>query len=112
MFFLEKFNELTGRKFKILDNKTNNQIKNLLANGYTLEDWATSVTNASKDKYITGGNDSGKYYLTPEFISRPQKFEQYLGQVTPKAKQKYEGLNNNQIILEKMKEELANKKKF
>lgn len=76
--FLSSFQRLTGRKFKILTSKTKAQLDSLVANGYTISDWEKAISAALKDKFLTGDNDKGKNYLTPEYISRPNKFEDYL----------------------------------
>jgi len=76
--FLEKFNEITGKHFRKLDKKTTAQINELIKEKYSLEDWSAVIKIAMKDKYITGDNPGGVYYLTPEFISRSNKFEKYM----------------------------------
>lgn len=76
--YLDIFNEVMNKSNRILDKKTIKQLKDLKEAGYTLEDWRNACIGASKDKFITGQNDNQKNYATPEFISRPTKFEQYL----------------------------------
>lgn len=73
--FLNLFNKVTGRQFKILDNKTLRQLKTLLTNGYTLADIETSIKRAMEDKF----HKEEKYrHLTPEFITRIDKFQKFL----------------------------------
>jgi len=76
--YLDIFNEVMKKSNRILDKKTIKQLKDLKEAGYTVEDWRNACIGASKDKFITGQNDNQKNYATPEFISRPTKFEQYL----------------------------------
>lgn len=70
--YLEVFNTTTKRKFRIIDSKSARQIKRLVQEGYTIEDWRNTILKALKDNFIVDNN-----YLTPEFISRPDKFEKY-----------------------------------
>jgi hypothetical protein len=75
--FLEDFNRITGRGFKLIAGKTLRQF-NSLSKVASKEDICTAILNASKDDRLTGKSSSGKNYLTPEYITRPDKFELYL----------------------------------
>ena len=108
--FLNSFNERTGRKYKIIDNKTQRQIDLLIKNGYTIDDWNNAITEALKDKYITGSNDNHKYYLTPEFLSRPAKFESYM--VTKPIKEPIKEMSEMQWNIEQVKKQILANKKF
>ena len=76
------FNKKTGKKTRIVNDKAKRQIKARLKNGYTKEDIAKVISNASQDKHHI---DSGYKYLTLELISRPEKFDMFLTmEVEPK----------------------------
>jgi len=72
--FLEKFNILLNRKFKVLDKKTTGQLNARLKEGFTIEDILKATENCSKDKY----HIENPQYLTPEFITRTDKLQKYL----------------------------------
>lgn len=72
--FLKLFNNTTGRKFTILDKKTNSQINARLKEGYTVSDFETAIKNCSTDKY----HIENPQYLTPEFITRSDKLQKFL----------------------------------
>ena len=71
--FLNSFNQITGKNFKDLDRTTRIQITSLL-NYYTQEEIKIAIKNCVKDKY----HKNNPRYLTPEFITRPDKFNIYL----------------------------------
>lgn len=75
--FIDWFNEFTKSKYGYTDKKAKRQLKYLLENGATIEDVRKAVSGADNDKFLTGDNDKGKKYLTPEFITRTDKYEKY-----------------------------------
>ncbi len=79
--FLISFNNTTSRKFKILDDKSKRQLNARLKEGFTVDDIIKATINCSKDQYHL----DNPQYLTPEFITRPDKLQKYLNatQVKP-----------------------------
>lgn len=71
---VEQFNEITGKKTRVVNTKTKRQFKDRLKEGYTKEDFVNAITNCSKDPFQ---KDNGLKYLTLEFISRADKLEKY-----------------------------------
>jgi len=78
-WFLKTFNRLTkkgeGRGHRMIDTKTRENIIKLLKAGYKKTDFEDAIKNAHENEYHVS---TGHTYLTPEFICRPVKFEQYL----------------------------------
>jgi uncharacterized phage protein (TIGR02220 family) len=75
--FINKFNELTGKNFKGGD-KERGALNARLKEGFTTKDIGTAILKASQDSYLCGENDAGRWYLTPEFILRKDKLEQWV----------------------------------
>lgn len=75
--FINWFNEATGKKYR-LKPKIFSQLRTAEALGYTKEDMKTALENALSDEFIIGDNDSGKWYLTPEYFLRPQTLDKYI----------------------------------
>jgi uncharacterized phage protein (TIGR02220 family) len=73
--FLAMFNKVTGRSFKAIDTKTLRQLKTLIASGYAMSDIEKAIKNALEDKFH---KDEKYKYLTPEFITRLDKFQKFL----------------------------------
>lgn len=71
--FIALFNEITERSYKG-DTKSKSQFRARSKEGYSLDDFSKAVTNCAKSKYHT----ENPQYLTPEFITRPDKLERYL----------------------------------
>jgi len=69
-----KFNEITGKKTRIVNDKTRKQILARLKEGYSKLDLQEAIENCFKDKYHIETNHD---YLTLEFISRSDKMEKY-----------------------------------
>lgn len=84
--FLQKFNEVTKRNFKVIDDKTKRQIKAREKEGFTIDDIIRATKNAYKDEYHKENNFK---YLTPEFITRSDKLQRFLNQVD--KKQEWDG---------------------
>jgi len=80
--FIELFNKIKGEPGKPTRYRMNSKIKRQydvrLKEGYTLEDFAIAIRNCRDDKY----HKQNPHFLTPEFITRPDKLECYLN-VTP-----------------------------
>lgn len=73
--FLNLFNTTTGRTFKVVDAKTLRQLKALISSGYRKADMEKAIKNAMEDKFH---KDEKYKYLTPEFITRMDKFQKFL----------------------------------
>jgi len=67
------FNKTTGKNLRLINPKTKAQFNARLREGYTKEDIMKAIRNCSVDKY----HIENPKYLTPEFISRPDKMEKY-----------------------------------
>lgn len=67
------FNNITGRSFKGTD-KSKSQFNARLNEGFTLDDFEKAITNCFNDEW----HRQNTKYLTPEFITRSEKLQQYL----------------------------------
>lgn len=76
---LEYFNKVTNKKFKSIPDKAKKAFNARLKDGYTKNEIMQAILNCSKDEFHL----NNPKYLTPEFISRPDKFIMYLNS-TPK----------------------------
>lgn len=75
---LKFFNETTKKNFKKINDKTRRAFNARIKEGYTKVDIMKAILNCSKDQFhIENPN-----YLTPEFISRPDKLEKFLNAKT------------------------------
>ncbi len=70
---LNRFNQITGRKFKVIDDKTKRQFKARLKDGYSKHDILAAIKNCFNDPY----HKENPHFLTPEFISRSDKMQKY-----------------------------------
>jgi uncharacterized phage protein (TIGR02220 family) len=68
-----EFNNLTGKKTKVVSEKAKRQIKARLKEGYTKQDLWNAIVNCFNDPY----HKENPKYLTLEFISRSDKMEKY-----------------------------------
>lgn len=82
--FLQGFNSIVSSSYKGSD-KVYKQFEARLKEGYTLKDIAIAIRNASGDEYLMGKNEGNKRYLTPEYILRSNKLDQWLN-ATPTKK--------------------------
>lgn len=76
--YLSWFNNATGKNLRMINDKTKKNILKLLKLGYTKADLVNAVKNCLNDPY----HIDNPHYLTPEFISRHDKFEKYLNYTT------------------------------
>lgn len=72
--FLKIFNTVTGKNCRVLDKNTTARI-NTIFEEHTEAEVETVIKNAFKNEYHQSTQHT---YLTPEFICRPVKFDQYL----------------------------------
>jgi uncharacterized phage protein (TIGR02220 family) len=81
---LNFINKITGKKFRVVPDKTKAQIKLRLKEGYTKQDFANAIQNCFLDKY----HQENRRFLTLEFISRSDKMEKFATDcLKPKLKQ-------------------------
>lgn len=78
--FLNWFNTTTKKNFKVITAKVKTALNARLSDGYTKLDICKAVENCAKDPF----HIENPKYLTPEFISRPDKLEKYLN-ASPKV---------------------------
>lgn len=75
--FLDFFNEKTGKegrsKFKTINDKAKRGFLKILKAGYDKKDIARAIINCKNNDY----HKENPHHLTPEFISRMDKFEKY-----------------------------------
>lgn len=72
--FLELFNTVVCTEHRG-DTKSQAQFKARVKEGNTYEDFDKAIRNAAKDSYLMGENDGGRRYLTPEYITRSDRFD-------------------------------------
>lgn len=68
------FNRITGKKMKVMNDKAKKQFRARLRDGYSKQDIMKAIKNCFDDDF----HKANPKYLTPEFISRPDKFEKYV----------------------------------
>lgn len=67
------FNKVTGKNLKVINSKAKSQFKSRIKDGYDKKDISRAIINCYNDPF----HKENTKYLTPEFISRPDKFEKY-----------------------------------
>ena len=72
--FLKRFNDITGRKFRVLDEKTKRQLRARIKEGFAPAEIYTAIERCFADDY----HKQNPKYLTPEFITRSDKLQKYL----------------------------------
>ena len=75
--FIKEFNSIVGTSYKG-DSKSKVSLTTRLKDGYSLEEILSAVRNAKGDDYLMGKNPSKRRYLTPEYITRSDKLDQWL----------------------------------
>lgn len=68
------FNNITGKKFRVINKKARKQFLDILNEGYTKVEIKEAIINCFSSDY----HKDNPQYLTPEFISRMEKFEKYV----------------------------------
>ena len=71
---LSIFNKITGKSIRTINDKAKKQFRARLREGYSKKDIIKAITNCHNDDY----HKNNPKYLTPEFISRPDKLERYV----------------------------------
>jgi len=82
---LEFYNDITGKKAKVVSEKVKKQLRARLKEGYTKSDIITALKNAAKDQLHI---DNNYKYLTLEFITRADKLDRFLNMEDFKIKRK------------------------
>ena len=72
---LKWFNKLTGKSSRSVSDKVKKQFRARIKEGYNKSDITRAIKNCFEDDY----HKANPKYLTLEFISRPDKFEKYVG---------------------------------
>jgi len=72
--FLSKFNSITGKKVRVVNDKCKRQVRARLSEGYSKGDIIEAIKKCSNDKYHI---ETGLKYLTLEFITRADKMEMF-----------------------------------
>lgn len=72
--FVEKFNQITGKKIRVADKKFKGQLNQRLKDGFSIDEILKAVENCKKDEF----HCQNPQYLTPEFITRSDKLQKYL----------------------------------
>lgn len=68
------FNKTTSKNLRVINRKVKNQFNARIKDGYTKADIFNAILNCYNDPF----HKQNPKYLTPEFISRPDKFEKYV----------------------------------
>jgi len=93
--FIEFFNQAKGSKEKPakyrLNSKTVSMLRAREKDGYTFEDISKAIKNCKADTF----HIQNPKYLTPEFILRPDKLEQYLNAEINTAQKHFPGATTN-----------------
>ena len=71
---LDAYNKLTGKKAKVVNDKTKKQIKTRFKEGYTKDDLWDAMVNCSKDPFHI---ENGYKHFTLEFITRADKLDKF-----------------------------------
>jgi predicted transcriptional regulator len=72
--FFEEFKSITGKNLRIQDPKFKRQFSARLKDGFTLDEMVLATKNAYGSEYHTANRN----YLTPEFITRADKLQNYI----------------------------------
>jgi uncharacterized phage protein (TIGR02220 family) len=85
--FIKQFNSIVGTSYRG-DSKSKKSFSARIKD-YSIKEIIKAVENASKDKYLMGDNPNGKKYLTPEYILRENKLEEWLNSAKSSPKYVY-----------------------
>lgn len=72
--FIQIFNDFSGKKIRVFDEKAKKQFRARIKEGFTVDDFKTAIKNCKQDPF----HIENKQYLTPEFITRADKLQKYL----------------------------------
>jgi hypothetical protein len=82
--FFDEFKRITGKNLRVMDAKFKRQFNARIKEGFTVEE----MVRATRSAFGTEYHQQFRHYLTPEFITRPDKLQKYLSaeQTAPKWK--------------------------
>ena len=83
--FISMFNQIMGKNYRV-DKKSRGQFNARMKEGFTIADFETAINNIKSDKFH---KEKGYKHATPEFITRPDKFQQWLNAASVPQKKKY-----------------------
>lgn len=92
------FNKITGKKMKVINEKAKKQFRARLREGYSKQDIMKAIKNCFEDDF----HKVNPKYLTPEFISRPDKFEKYVNADSPNESTEDLALKKRKELLKSM----------
>jgi uncharacterized phage protein (TIGR02220 family) len=92
------FNKITGKKMKVINEKAKKQFRARLREGYSKQDIMKAIKNCFEDDF----HKANPKYLTPEFISRPDKFEKYVNADSPNESTEDLALKKRKELLKSM----------
>jgi hypothetical protein len=92
------FNKVTGRNFRSINPKAKKGFTEIIKKGYTKKDIINAIFNCFNSEY----HQQNRHHLTPEFISRIDKFEKYFD-VRIKKQKLPQGYFNMKLNNEQMK---------
>ena len=75
--FIDMFNEITVHKYRPIASYEH-AFKARLKDGFTFEEMRQAVQNAANHPFLRGENPGKKDYLTPEYILRPNKLQEWI----------------------------------
>ncbi len=74
---LEEFNKITSKRCRVMNDKTKQQIRDRLKEGYTWEDLVLAIKTCYYDKWHT---ENGHTFLTLEYITKLKNLDKYCGE--------------------------------
>lgn len=78
--FLKLFNDITKKKYRVLDDEARQQLKERSQEGFTLEDFRRAIINCKNDDW----HKKNTRYLTPVFITKAEKLQSFLNKTDRK----------------------------
>jgi len=71
--FVERWNKITGKQYRVLTSKAKSQIKARIKDGFSVEDIFTAAKNCAANPW---NGENGKD--SPEYVTRPSTFQEFL----------------------------------
>ena len=85
---LLQFNSITGKKMRVVCDKTKRQVNARLKEGYSKQDIVNAITNCFNDDF----HKDNTHFLTLEFISRADKMQKYSQEIKKAKPQQHDRL--------------------
>lgn len=82
---IDYFNKVVDSNHKALP-RLGAILKSRVKEGFSKEDIFKAIDNAKDNAFLMGDNPNGKRYLTPEYILRPDKLDEWVNTKKPKRK--------------------------